>query len=202
MAQDIRELMKGKPSHQPSLPAGHEARFEARLQAAFGNEKPSAGKTNPMIFWMKIAAITIAFIAVSVFGYMSLGDNNIDNTLVETPTIDKTSKTPSNFDLATISPELKKVEEFYMAGINMQLASLEITNDNKDVIDGYMKQLDELTEEYISLQAEMSEVGPTEETITALIDNLKMRLELLLKLKNKLKELKNQTNEQISSIEA
>jgi hypothetical protein len=51
------------------------------------------------------------------------------------------------------------------------------------------------------LNLELTQAGPTEETITALVDNLKMRLELLMKLKTKLKELKNNTNENISSIE-
>ena len=55
--------------------------------------------------------------------------------------------------------------------------------------------------EYESLNLELTQAGPTEETITALVDNLKMRLELLMKLKTKLKELKNNTNENISSIE-
>jgi len=36
--------------------------------------------------------------------------------------------------------------------------------------------------------------GPSEATIAALIDNLKIRLELLFKLKNKLKELNTEEN--------
>lgn len=203
MAQDIRELMKGQPSKEPSLPSGHEARFEARLQAAFGDEKTiNSGVKRPLIFWMKIAAIAIAFIAVSVFGYYSLSNTNGENTLVENDAPVKKIDEENMVRLADISPDLKKVEDFYMASINVQLASLVITDDTKDLINAYMKQLDELTQEYNNLQLDLNEVGPTETTINALIDNLKMRLELLLKLKQKQKELKNQTNEQISSIEA
>lgn len=201
MAQDIRELMKGKPSQEPLLPVGHEARFEARLQAAFGTEGPTAQSKRPIIFWMKIAAIAIAFIAVSMFGYHQFSKNNGNDSLVEDTPTTKTTENEKQLRLADISPDLKRVEDYYMTGINVQLASLKITTDNKDVIDGYMEQLKVLTEEYDSLNDELNEVGPTEETITALVDNLKMRLELLMKLKNKLKELKNQTNENISSIE-
>ena len=103
--------------------------------------------------------------------------------------------------LGDISPDLKKIEDFYMTGINVQLSSLEITQDNKDVIDGYMEQLSELDKEYSLLNEELTTMGPSEATITALIDNLKLRLELLFKLKNKLKELKNQNNEQYNSIQ-
>jgi len=58
-----------------------------------------------------------------------------------------------------------------------------------------------LDKEYNSLNAELSKVGPTEATVTALIDNLKLRLDLLFKLKNKLKELKNQNNEEFKAIQ-
>jgi hypothetical protein len=203
MAQDIRELLKEKPSGKPMLPKGHEARFEARLQAAFGVEEVMETTKRPFIYFMKIAAIAIAFIAVSVFGYYSITNTNGDNLLVEEATpISQPEDTEKQIRLADLSPDFKRVEDFYMASINVQLASLEITDDTKDVIDGYMQQLKVLTEEYESLNAEFIEVGPTEETITALIDNLKLRLELLMKLKTKLKELKNQTNENISSLEA
>ncbi len=64
MAQDIRELMKRQPSQEPSLPTGHEARFEARLQEAFGNENTTnSGRQRPLLFWMKIAAVDIERIA-------------------------------------------------------------------------------------------------------------------------------------------
>jgi len=55
---------------------------------------------------------------------------------------------------------------------------------------------------YKTLNTELNEVGPSEATITALIDNLQLRLELLFKLKNKLKELKTLENETISNMEA
>jgi hypothetical protein len=52
------------------------------------------------------------------------------------------------------------------------------------------------------LTKQMNERGPSEETVTSLINNLKLRLELLFKLKNKLKELKNIDNEEFNSIES
>jgi hypothetical protein len=202
MAQDIRELMKGKPSQEPSLPVGHKARFETRLHAAFDTNEGTVYTKRPLIFWMKIAAVAIAFIAVSMFGYHQLSRDNGGDSLVESTPITQPKQNEKQLLLADISPDLKRVEDYYMTGINVQLASLKITTENKDVIDAYMEQLKVLTEEYESLNAELTEVGPSEETITALVDNLKMRLELLMKLKTKLKELKNQTNENISSIEA
>ena len=53
-----------------------------------------------------------------------------------------------------------------------------------------MNRLDVLNNDYLLLNKELNESGPNEANVNALIDNLKLRLELLFKLKNKLKELK------------
>jgi hypothetical protein len=82
------------------------------------------------------------------------------------------------------------------------LASLQVNDENNELIDGYLERLTELDTEYSKLNNEMNLNGPSEETVTALIDNLKFRLELLFKLKNKLKELKNLNNEEFSSIQS
>ena len=82
------------------------------------------------------------------------------------------------------------------------MASLETDDENRELIDGYMLRLEELSKEYNTLNVELNEFGPTEATITALIDNLKLRLELLFRLKNKLQELKDTNNEQLNEIQA
>ena len=204
MAQDIKKMFENYDDPKtPKLREGHQARFEAKLDKVF-SENISEEK-NTSIPWLKIAAMVVVLLAVSFFGYQQLSKNNAiidsNNTVV-----DNTSETGDKTDtpkltLADISPDLKKVEEYYMAGINVQLASLKITDENKDLVDGYMQRLAELDTEYNSLNAELSKVGPTEATVTALIDNLKLRLDLLFKLKNKLKELKNQNNEEFKTIQ-
>lgn len=200
MAQNIRDIMKASPSQKAKLPKGHKARFEARLHANFSQEKTQQA-SSPRQIWIKIAAVAIAFIAVSVFGYYQLSNTSLGDSLVESTPGVAPQTNEKLVHLADISPDLKRIEQYYTTGIKGVLASLTITTDNKDVIDGYMQQLQVLDLEYESLNIELTQAGPTEETITALVDNLKMRLELLMKLKTKLKELKNNPNENISSIE-
>ena len=65
MAQDIRDIIKASTSIEPKLPKDHQARFEARLQANFSPNK-TLQASSPKQFWMKIAAVAIAFVAVSV----------------------------------------------------------------------------------------------------------------------------------------
>jgi len=200
MAQNIRDIMKASPSQKAKLPKGHKARFEARLHANFSQEKTQQA-SSPRQIWIKIAAVAIAFIAVSVFGYYQLSNTSLGDSLVESTPGVAPQTNEKLVHLADISPDLKRIEQYYTTGIKGVLASLTITTDNKDVIDGYMQQLQVLDLEYESLNLELTQAGPTEETITALVDNLKMRKELLMKLKTKLKELKNNPNENISSIE-
>ena len=69
-------------------------------------------------------------------------------------------------------------------------------------MDGYLLRITELDTEYNLLNKELNDVGPSEASVNALIDNLKLRLELLFKLKNKLKELKNLENEEFSSMQS
>ncbi|RMA57940.1 hypothetical protein [Ulvibacter antarcticus] len=196
MAQDIRKMMKERTEVGPKLNTGHEARFEARLAESFPKKQK-----NRSFVWMKIAAVGIVLIGLAYFGYQQLAvKDRIDTQVVDVETPQK--EAAPQFTLGDISPDLKKIEEFYETGINVQLASLKITDENKEVIDGYMLRIRTLDEEYIRLNSEMNEVGPTEETVTALIDNLKLRLEMLFKLKNKLKELKNLENEQFNSYQS
>ncbi len=206
MARDIKKILEDYKPQQPSLKAGHEARFEAKLKKAF-SETTTEAKTNS-VPWGKIAAAIVVLVTVSFFGYQQLSNTSspiqteTGNSVVETTTEATQDETKPKLTLAGISPDLKKIEEYYMTGINVQLASLKITDENKDLVDGYMQRLSELDKEYNALNTELSEMGPSEATVTALIDNLKLRLDLLFKLKNKLKELKNQDNEEFKAIQS
>jgi hypothetical protein len=196
MGQDIRKMMKDYQPGTSKLSKGHEARFETRLKAA-SSEKPQLG----IYMWMKIAAVVVAVFAVGSFVYFSINDGVESNAITTTENNSNTEEIADTaITLGDLSPDLKKIESYYTTGINVQLASLHVTDDNKELVDGYLTRLAELDEAYKKLNKELNEVGPTEVTITALIDNLQLRLELLFKLKNKLKELKNQNNEDYNII--
>ena len=63
-----------------------------------------------------------------------------------------------------------------------------------DFFDGYLAKLEDLNNEYNRLTNELIQTGPNEQTVNALIDNLKFRLNLLYRLKDKLNELNNSEN--------
>ncbi len=205
MARDIKKMLENYTPEPSEIPSGHEVRFEAKLNKTFSDT--ISEEKNTSIPWLKIAAVAIVFFSVSFFGYQQLSktSSNINNdpkkSIVENNNEKLEQKDLPKLTLADISPDLKKIEEYYMTGINVQLASLKIDDDNKELVDGYMQRLSELDKEYTSLNAELNKVGPSEATVTALIDNLKLRLDLLFKLKNKLKELKNQNNDEFKIIQ-
>lgn len=194
MAQDLKKLFEEERKKQAfKMPKGHEERFFDKLEAAMPQNK----KSNPMV-WFRIAASVVVLIGVGAFFFLR---SNADGREIKTTTVDRanTEQTQPNISLGNLSPDLQKVEAYYVANINMELASIEVSDDNKALVDGFMEQLAELDREYKKLNNELNEVGPNDQTITALIKNLQLRLQLLQKLKTKLNQLKSSKNEQESN---
>lgn len=197
MGQDIRALFKNeKKKDSFEIPEGHKSRFEQRLDKTFPKKK-----SQNTFFAYKIAAVLLVLFSV---GYLLFeGNDPEENQVVEASVEGKSGeKSPvwgekevPQVTLADISPEFKKLEDYYMASFNFGLSQLEITKENKALIDSFMAQLVELDLEYARLNNEFVKSGTNGETVEALIRNLQLRLELLFKLKNKLDELKKETNE-------
>lgn len=195
MAQDIRDLFKNDLGIAPErLSKDHEARFEALLNDKFGVEEKQ--KQGSLYLWLKIAAVFVVLLAVAgILKLAPFSTQTITPQVVDTKTVSQNT----NVRLADLSPEFKKVEDYYMASINVELANLNITNDNKELIDAFMVQLEELNTEYQRLNTDLVDIGVNEQTVTAMISNLQLRLELLFKLKNKLTELKSDREDSITT---
>lgn len=118
--------------------------------------------------------------------------------VIPTTVVDKNTniENKTGISLGDLSPDLKKVESYYVANINLELAKLAVSDDNKEVVDGYMERLADLNSEYKNLIYELNQIGPNDQTISALIKNLQLRLQLLQQLKMKLNELQSSKNEQ------
>ncbi len=190
MGQDIREMFRNQElSNREKISKGHQKRFESRLDEALPREKK-----NNNYGYLQIAAVLV--VALGVAGFLFFGNQNEtvvpENQVVETSVDQETKENvPStNYRLSNDSPEFKKIEDYYMASLNIQLAKLDMTPRNKELIDAFMNKLETLDQEYTALNAEIENSGLNEETVEAMIANLQLRLDLLKKLKNKLEELK------------
>ena len=191
MEQDLRKLFDGEREKEHHMKEGHEARFMERLE----REMPPF-KDNSRVWILSIAATVLVLVSVGVFFFTSQESPIPSENSVVDAQQDNTEETIS---LGDLSPDLEKVESYYLASINLELSRLEVSPDNKELVDSYMEQLAELNREYQQLNKELNTFGPNDQTISALIKNLQLRLELLQKLKEKLNQIKSSKNEQVLS---
>jgi len=177
MARDIRELFKNDKITNERMPENHHERFLEKLDEALPEAKQSK------FSWMHIAASVVVLLGLSfgVFKYIQPQVSGNTQEIANTQTVDTKS-------LGDISPGLKKVEDYYLASINSELSKMTYTPETKELFDGYLIQLNELDKEYQKLSLELTESGPSELTVNALIDNLKLRLNLLYRLRSQLQE--------------
>jgi len=187
MAQDIRDLLKNDTEHSNErMPEGHESRFLNKLESELPKNHKSSWS------WMQIAASIVVVFGLS-FGAYKYFEKPDAIQVVDTDT--KSEEIPTK-TLGDISPDLKKVEDYYLANINFELSKVKLTPENKGLIDGYISQLDALHKEYKRISLELTKSGPNELTVNALITNLKFRLNLMYRLKEQLKTL--QTTDSIA----
>ncbi|MEL4307804.1 hypothetical protein [Joostella sp. CR20] len=190
MAKDIKELLQAsKDDSAFQLPKGHRDRFATLLD----EKLPQKKQKNTYLLW-KVAAVIAVVFGVGISVYFNTNTEVETNAVVATPTQNSSEET-AKITLGDISPDLKKVEDFYVANINLELADIDLTEANKKLLDGYMNRLSELNDAYKELTLELNEVGPNNQTINALINNLQLRLQLLYRLKEKINELKETEHE-------
>ncbi len=194
MEQDLRKLFKTEREKKFRLKEGHEARFMQRLE-----EEMPPSQRNSRIWIFSIAATVLVLISVGLLVFITQ-----DNPVPPQDAVADTQQQDAEgtISLGDLSPDLEKVENYYLASINLELSRLEVSPDNKELVDSYMEQLAELNREYAQLNKELNTFGPNDQTISALIKNLQLRLDLLQKLKEKLNQIKSSKNEQLSSNQA
>ena len=178
MGQDIKKMLEQDSELTTyKLSEGHQGRFENLL------DKELPHKRNQFSF-LRIAASFLVLVSVGIFSYQYI--NNITpQEIVKTPEKKINS-------IADVSPDLKKVEDYYLAKINYQISKIKITDENEDLLEVYFSQLGDLQKEYKELNAKLKVEEPVDEvTIDKLIENLQMRLLLLKQLKKKLNKIEN-----------
>jgi len=183
MAKDLRNLFETERKEtQAHLAQGHEARFLKRLDAQF----PQQTKNRFSSVWRVAASVVLllglGFVAFQFFNPATQKANVIVNNEVG-------QKRDTMKTLGDVSPDFKKIEDYYLANISLELSKVKQTPHNKELFDGYVLRLAELNKEYKRLSGELSKNGPNELMVSALIDNLKLRLNLLYRLKSQLKTL-------------
>ncbi|UAM98960.1 hypothetical protein K8354_03830 [Polaribacter litorisediminis] len=182
MQQDIREKLKDYKEENIELSSNHNKKFEKLLMQKMHQEKPK--KSN--FKWLSIAASVVLLVSLAIQLYPSK-DREYTNELKDT----ETSSAQKEISLGSISPEFNTIETYYTNSINLAISELEVTENNKEVLEGYLNKIAELTQEYKLLTKELNTKGVNDDTIDALMSNLQLRLQLLQRLKKQLKQLNN-----------
>ena len=179
MGQDIKKMLqRDSELTTHKLSDGHENRFKNLLDKELPQKKSQ-------FYILRIAASFLVLVSVGIFSYQYLNNSDKPQEIVKIPE----NKINS---IADVSPDLKKVEDYYLAKINYQISKIKITDENEDLLEVYFSQLGDLQKEYKELNAKLKIEEPVnDETIDKLIENLQMRLLLLKQLKKKLIKIEN-----------
>ena len=180
MQQDIRDRLKEYKEEDIELSANHTPKFEALLQS----EIPQQKQKKQYLKWISIAASVVLLVSLGIKLYST---KTMEEDLLNT----ETSSIVKKISLGSISPEFKTIETYYENSIKIEIGQLEMTEENTEIVDGYLFKIAELTKEYKSLTKELNTKGVNDATIDALISNLQLRLQLLKRLKKQLKKFKN-----------
>lgn len=181
MQQDIKNKLKEFKEDSVELSANHQNKFEKLLMSEMHPQKPKK-KT---FKWLSIAASIVLLVCLGIKFYPT------KKTLK-----DPIENTEKQITLGNISPEFNTIETYYVNSINLEMSQLDLSEDNKDIVDGYLLKIAELTKEYKKLTKELNTNGVNDVTIDALVRNLQLRLKLLQRLKKQLNELKNLNKKQ------
>ena len=187
MQQDIRELLKDYKEKSIEMSGNHKTKFEDLLQKKIHQKKPK----KHYIKWMSVAASVVLLVSLAINFYPTQTiEGNLDNSDA------KIESSQSQISLGSISPEFQTIETYYRNSIKLEISQLEMTEENKEIVDGYLFKIAELTKEYTSLTKELNTKGVNDATIDALIRNLQLRLQLLKRLQKQLKNFKNLNTKQ------
>ena len=157
--------------------------------------------------WMRIAASVVVILSVSMFAFNQFGNDSINGTQVvdlDSPEVKNATVvlTKQTSSLAEMFPEYEEAENYLLTGIKFQLSQINVDDSNRELVESFMKRLENLNKEYLDLNKELIEVGPNVQSAEAMIENLTLRLSLLKRLKDKLKELEKIENENYIDIQA
>jgi len=196
MKQDLRALFKKeRDQNRPSLADGHRERFATLLE----EKLPQNKKSGRFKYWIAAASVAV-LLGVAGFLYPPFSDGSAGVVDVPSPMEEGEGIPVKEFELQEVAPEFKKIENFYLASLNIELASLDVNDRNREIVDSFMKQLAGLDQEYQRLNEELYQFGANSQTLEAMVRNLQFRLELLLQVKNRIENNKQKMKDRYEDV--
>lgn len=150
---------------------GHQKRFLSKLNSKDTKIVETSSKTFKL--WKPLLAV--AAMIVLCFSLMTI--------LYEQQEVN---------DLASVSPEMSKTQDFFTSTIENELTKLnkELTPQTKVLIDDALKQMNILETDYESLKKDLAESGDDKRVIYAMISNFQNRIDVLQNVMERIDEVK------------
>jgi septal ring factor EnvC (AmiA/AmiB activator) len=151
--------------------SGHQHRFLEKLEQQ--NTIADLGKHNTN-YWKPFLAVAASIVlCFSMFTFMQ-------------------QQEPEIKDLASVSPELSRTQDFFTLAIQNELATLEAerTPETEKIINDALKQLKILEADYEKLKKDLTESGDDKRVVYAMISNFQNRIDVLEHVLENIEEVK------------
>lgn len=136
------------------------------------------------VIWRVAAVVTIFIVSYFVHDFIS------ENSKTENPVVN--NLTNENCD---IPEDVIETESYYISQVNMRLEELNnFSIDDPEIKKEVEADLNELDNIYLDLKNDLCEDVANEEVIEAMIQNYRIKLQILEEILLKLNEIKNQKN--------
>lgn len=155
------------------MPAsGHQNRFLEKLKQQ--DNTIAGGSTPKSNFWKPFLAVAASIVlCFSVFTVMQ-------------------QQEPEIKDLANVSPELSRTQDFFTLAIENELVALETERspETEELIDDALKQLSVLEMDYEKLKIDLTASGDDNRVVHAMIANFQKRIDVLNQVLENIKNVK------------
>lgn len=150
---------------------GHQERILSKLNSTDSKAVKASSKTFKL--WKPLLAVAATI--VICFSLMTILNSQ-----------------PITNDLASVSPELSKTQDFFTSTIENELNKLnnERTPETKILVDDALKQLKILENDYESLKKDLTESGDDKRVIYAMISNFQNRIYVLQSVMERIDDVK------------
>ncbi|WCO03043.1 hypothetical protein [Psychroserpens ponticola] len=151
--------------------SGHQNRFLDKLKQQHTIADNHSHKTS---YWKPFLAVAASIVlCFSIFTFMQQTEPDIK-------------------DLASVSPELSKTQDFFTLAIENELATLETERSpiTEELINDALKQLRVLEGNYEKLKKDLTESGDDKRVVYAMISNFQNRIDVLEQVLKTIEEVK------------
>jgi hypothetical protein len=147
------------------------------------------------VVWQMAASFLLIILAVGILPNLNWSQS--------TSEIESEDELTLNEQIAEVAPELIEAEKYYSNQINQRLVQLKEMNlSGTGVnIDSFEEEIQELNSVYEGMKEEFVASEANERVLSAMIENLQLRMEILnrqLQLLQQVKDIKNGTNHEIN----